>query len=70
MISMKETGQGMYVFVYLLWLIGEILHYLSFLNEARIVAALTDKQIGSSHLPIVSRVPVVTVGELQKKRHL
>ena len=66
MISMKETGQGMYVFVYLLWLIGEILHYLSFLNEARIAAALTDKQIGSSHLPIVSRVPVV--GELQKKK--
>jgi hypothetical protein len=62
MMSMKETGQGM-SFVYLdINIIVIDWRNLSFLNEARMAAALTDKQIGNSRLPIVSMVPVV--GEL------
>ena len=64
MMSMKETGRGIF-FVNLLTIVIDWSENLSFLEEVRLAATLTDKQIRRSHLPIVSLVPIVS--KLQKK---
>lgn len=45
---------------------GEIL---SFLNDARMAATLTDKQIWRSHLPIVSIIPIVSESRQKQCNH-
>ena len=66
MMSTKETGRGKFLlYTNLLTILIDWRENISFLGELQSTAALTDKQVRRSYLPIVSIVPIVS--ELQKK---